>query len=97
VSVLVLVNVRLLRGLVKLILVKPYSATTGAEIVILSVSSVRFKGNLASRTKRKKFLLRNVTNLPSAKRTYLDVDIDIFAAVVALFGFIHIFFHYIFS
>jgi hypothetical protein len=97
VSVLVLVNVRLLRGLVKLILVKPYSAATGAEIVILSVSSVRFKGNPASRTKRKKFLLRNVTNLPSTKRTYLDVDIDIFSAVVTLFGFIHIFFHYFFS
>jgi hypothetical protein len=97
VSVLILVNVRLLRDLAKLILVKPYSATTGAEIVILAVSSVRFKGNPASRTKRRKFLGKNVTNFPSAKRTYLDVDIDIFAAVVALFGFIHVFFHNIFS
>ena len=96
-SVLILVNVRLLRDLVKLILVKPYSATTGAEIVILAVSGVRFEGNPASRTKGRKFLLKNVTDLPSAKRTYLDADIDIFAAAVALFGLIHILFHYIFS
>jgi hypothetical protein len=97
VSVLILVNVRLLRDLVKLILVKPYSATTGAEIVILPVSSVRFKGDPTSRTKRRKFLLKNITNLSSAKRTYLDVDIDIFAAVLALLGSIHALFHYIFS
>jgi len=81
----------------KLVLIKPYSATTGAEIIILSVSSLRFKGDAASRTERNKFLLKNVADLPSAKRTYFDVNIDIFAAVFALFGFIHIFLYHIFS
>jgi hypothetical protein len=82
---------------VKLILVKPYSATTGTEIVILPLSSVRFKGGPASRTKRRKFLFKNITNLASAKGAYFDVNIDIFAAILALLSLIHALFHDIFS
>ena len=93
-SVLMLVNLRLLCSLVKLVRIKPHSATTGAETIILSISSLSFKGNPASGAKRNKFFFKNVVNFPSAERTYFHVYIDIFAAVLALSRLIHVLFHY---